>query len=127
MSPANFRKMLALGEMPTPVNKTTSVANNSNVNVASISLSAGTWVVCARVTFPNNSTGRRAIKLSTTSLDSGNPVSTVLQNPVSSAATHISTTRCFNLTSTTTVYLIAWQNSGGALSCVGDIEATRVG
>ena len=126
-SPSAFRAALSLGEMPTAVNKTTSVASGSNVNVASISLPAGTWMVCAKVQFPSNATGRRAVKLSTVSGDSGNVVSTNAQAAVDGGNTHMSTSRCFKLTATTNVYVIAWQNSGTALSCVGDIEATRIG
>lgn len=116
----------AIGSTATPVSATTSVADGANANVASISLAAGTWMVCAKVQFPNNATGRRAVKLSTTSQDSGSPVSMDVQLAVSGAAMHMSTSRCFKLASAGTVYLVAWQNSGGALSCTGNIEATRI-
>lgn len=125
--PAAFREALNLGEQVTPVQTTPSVASGSNVNVASISLPAGTWMVCAKVAFAPNSTGRRAVKLSTTSADSDNVVSTNVQTAVNGAGTQMSTSRCFKLTATTNIYLIAWQNSGSALSCAGDIEATRIG
>lgn len=116
----------AIGAAATPVNDTTSVESGSNVNVASISLAAGTWMVCAKCQFPNNSTGRRAIKLSTSPQESGNVVSTNVQTAVSGATMQMSTSRCFTLASAGTVYLVAWQNSGGALSCIGNIEATRI-
>ena len=116
----------AIGSTATPVSATTSVADGANANVASISLPAGTWMVCAKVQFPNNATGRRAVKLSTTSQDSGSPVSMDVQLAVSGAAMHMSTSRCFKLASAGTVYLVAWQNSGSALSCTGNIEATRI-
>lgn len=122
----NGVNIAAIGTTAAPVSTTTSVANSSNVNVASISLAAGTWIVCAKVQFPNNATGRRAVKLSTTSQDSGSPVSMDVQLAVSGAAMHMSTSRCFKLAAAGTVYLVAWQNSGGALSCIGDIEATRI-
>lgn len=115
-----------IGTTATPVSATTSVDSGSNRNVVSIQLAAGTWMVCAKVQFPSNATGRRAIKLSTASQESGNVVSTNVQTAVSGATMQMSTSRCFTLASAGTVYLVAWQNSGGALSCVGDIEATRI-
>lgn len=116
----------SIGTTATPVSTTTSVESGANVDVASINLAAGTWMVCAKVQFPSNATGRRAIKLSTTSQESGNVVSTNVQTAVNGATMQMSTSRCFTLASAGTVYLVAWQNSGGALSCVGDIEATRI-
>ena len=116
----------AIGEAATPVSDTTLVDSGSNRNVVSIDLAAGTWMVCAKVQFASNATGRRAVKLSTTSQDSGSPLSMDTQMAISGAAMHMSTSRCFKLASAGTVYLVAWQNSGSALSCIGDIEATRI-
>lgn len=116
----------SIGAEATPVSTTTSVTSGSNVDVASINLAAGTWMVCAKCQFPSNATGRRAIKLSTSSQESGNVVSTNVQTAVSGANMQMSTSRCFTLASAGTVYLVAWQNSGSALSCIGNIEATRI-
>jgi hypothetical protein len=83
-------------------------------------------MVCGKVEFPSNATGRRAVKLSTTSQESGNVMSTVSHDAASSGTTQMSTSRCFALSSAATVYLVAWQNSGSSLACTGDIEATRI-
>lgn len=115
----------SIGEQETPVNATESVASNSNTDVASIHLPAGTWIVWGKVEFPANSSGRRAVKLSTTSQEPDNVMSTTNRNASSSGTTQISTSRCFTLASAGTVYLVGWQNSGSSLSCIGDIEATR--
>ena len=105
---------------------TTDVSTSTNTDVASITLTAGTWLVNARLQFASNSTGRRAAKLSTTSVDSSNVISTDARNAVDGGATNIQTERLFALSSQSTVYLIGWQNSGSTLSCTGDIQAVRL-
>ena len=105
---------------------TTDVSTSTNTDVASITLTAGTWLVNARLQFTSNSTGRRAAKLSTTSADSANVISTDARNAVDGGATNIQTERLFALSSQSTVYLIGWQNSGSTLSCTGDIQAVRL-
>lgn len=105
---------------------TASVATSTNSNVASITLTAGTWLVNARLQFESNATGRRAAKLSTTSADSANVISTDARNAVDGGATNTQTERLFALSSQSTVYLVAWQNSGSTLSCTGDIQAVRL-
>ena len=105
---------------------TTDVSTSTNTDVASITLTAGTWLVNARLQFTSNSTGRRAAKLSTTSADSANVISTDARNAVDGGATNIQTERLFALSSQSTVYLIGWQNSGSTLSCAGDIQAVRL-
>ena len=105
---------------------TASIPTSTNSNLASIELTAGTWLVNARAQFPSNATGRRAAKLSTTSADSSNLISTDIRNAVSGGTTNIQTERLFALSSQSTVYLVVMQDSGGSLSCTGDIQAVRL-
>lgn len=116
-----------VGTVETAAAASVSVPTGSNTDMRSISLGAGVWAVTGRAQFANNQTGRRAVKLSTTSQESGNVPSTLSVNPVSGGTTQVSTTRIFSLQSASTVYLVGWQNSGGALACYGEIEATRIG
>lgn len=116
-----------MGAQETDSQSSVSVGDSANADVASVSLPAGIWMVCGKVQFGNSSTGRRAVKLSTTSQENTNVVSTVSANAVSGATTQMSTSRLFKLANAATVYLVAWQNSGGSLTCAGDIEATRLG
>ena len=125
---ANARDNLGFGEVKTAASSSVSAANNTNSNFRSISLTTGVWLVCARAQFPSNATGRRAAKLSTTSADSNNVVSTITITAINGAATHISVTRFFKVTSSSqTVYLVGWHNAGSALTCYGEIEAVRIG
>lgn len=116
-----------MGTQVTDSQSSVSVASSTNTDVASVSLTAGIWMVCAKCQFPANSTGKRAVKLSTVSGESGNVLSTNVQNAAGSGTTQMSTSRLFKLPSACTVYLVCSQTSGGSLSCAGDIEATRLG
>lgn len=117
----------ALGDQDSSSATSVSVANNTNTDVVSIAPGEGVWMVVGTVSYPSNATGRRAVKLSTVSGDTSNVVSTHVQAAVSGASTHMSTSRCFELESDEDeIYLVAWQNSGSALSCHGTIEVTRI-
>lgn len=105
---------------------TVSVATSTNTNVASITLPIGVWLVNSRLQYASNATGRRGTKLSTTSAESGNVLSTDVRNAVDGGTTQIQTERVFALTGESTVYLVGWQNSGSALSCTGEIQAVRI-
>ena len=116
-----------VGAVETAAAASVSVPTGANTDMRSISLGAGVWAVTGRGQFASNQTGRRAVKLSTTSEESGNVPSTLSILPVSGGNTQVSTTRVFALQSASTVYLVGWQNSGAALACYGEIEATRIG
>lgn len=125
---ANARNNLGFGEVKTASSSSVSASNSANVNFRSISLTKGVWLVCGRAQFASNATGRRAAKLSSTSGDTGNPVSTITMAAINGANTHISVTRFFTVTSASqTVYLVGWHNAGSALTCYGEIEAVRIG
>lgn len=90
-----------------------SVSSGTAKAILSVSLSAGTWVVVCRVRFPSNATGRRVANFSATSGDS----SQVAASPaIDGAVTTLTFTEIISLTSSTTYYLNAFQNSGSSLS-----------
>lgn len=122
-----FDQKCGVGNVKTDSTSSVGVATSSNVNVCSLSLPPGIWMVCARVSFPVNATGRRAAKLSTTSGDTRNVLSTVTLPAISGANTHVATARCFMLNSGGTVYLVGYQTSGETLTCSGSMEATKIG
>lgn len=125
---SSARENLGLGEVKTASASSVSAATGTNVNLRSISLTKGVWIVCARAQFASNATGRRAAKLSTTSAESGNVVSTISMTAINGSTTQISVTRCFSVTaSSQTVYLVGWHNAGSSLTCYGEIEAARIG
>lgn len=76
--------------------------------------SAGTYIAIARVRFDKNANGSRAVNISTTS------ASSVIQNNSkpneNSVITQIQCSYPFTCTGATTIYLNAWQSSGGKLN-----------
>jgi hypothetical protein len=102
----------------------TTIATATNKAIVSISLEAGTWIIVARGRFSANATGYRHINISTTSADNG----VHIQVPaVSGAVTQLSVTRIVSISSTTTFYMNAYQNSGSTLTMAagsgGEINA----
>lgn len=102
-----------------------SVPNSTGTAVASISLEAGGWLIIGRGMFGGNATGSRQIKLSETSGDSNNSVSAMTSLGASPGTLIAEVTWTYSNTSAKTIYLNAWQNSGGALSVQGTIIALK--
>lgn len=102
------------------------VPDSTNTNVVSIDLTAGTWIVLGFAGFGGSATGTRAIKLSTTSGETGSVLSTVSHPPLASGRTRLHTARIFDLDDDSTVYLVGYQTSGGSSSVNGDIQAMLV-
>lgn len=118
------------------VNGTVTVKSASSVSVASStyvaitnsgSLSAGTYVVRYFIEYPTNATGRRITIVGTSSASSSAFNYMVdSRNAVSGGATRANGFGVFTITSATTLYLNAWQNSGSALSCNGRMEILKI-
>lgn len=102
-----------------------SVPTSTATKLCQIILYPGTWVVTYGVRFPANNTGIRRINLATSS---GAGDSNIQVNATTSGITQLTSTRVYNLSSQTTFYLNAWQNSGSTLSLVagGDNYANYV-
>lgn len=104
-----------------------SLPNNTSKAILSQSIPAGTWVITCRVRFPSNATGRRVANLSQTSGD-GSQVAVL--TAINGAVTTLAFTEIVSVSSATTYYLNAYQNSGGALSmpagAFNQIRAVRI-
>lgn len=102
-----------------------SVANSAGTAVASITLDPGMWLIIGRGMFAANSTGSRQLKLSESSGDTNNSVSAMTSLGASPGTLIAEVTWTFSNTSAKTIYLNAWQNSGGSLSIQGCIIALK--
>ena len=114
----------ALGYTPpvpgnaTSTSKTTNVPNNTDTNVITVSLTAGTYIVFTRVNVSGNDSGRRHFKIvrlptgSSTWYDLG----TVDTNPVVGFFTTASITDIITIAETNTFATRVWQNSGSTLT-----------
>ena len=101
---------------------------------ASVELTPGTWIVSAAGNFAANSTGYRLLSLQTTVSNNscsgdigGNPAGVASVKAVTSSnITSTGLTTVIEVTSTTTVYLCAAQNSGSALGVTPRMHAFKV-
>lgn len=115
---------------------TVQVKNGNSTNVATAtdttlcnsgSLSAGTYIIKARVQFAASSSGRRVIFLSTSSTGSFvDRYTRLIVAPSPSSYTEVELTYLTTITSATTYYLRAYQNSGSTLACTGGIEYVKL-
>ena len=102
----------------TNMSSTTSVSSGSNTTLCNTgSLSPGTYILNAMVIFPEQSGGYRKIFFATS--DSGNPATRFARTtvaPVSGDDTEVQLTTLVTISSATTYYLRAYQNSGASMS-----------
>lgn len=102
------------------------IASSTGTALASITLSAGSYVIVGKCRFSADANGVRRLNLSTTSGASSWDVSI----PAGvSAMVDLQVTRILSLNASTTFYLNAWQNSGSSLTCAagyGTIEAVKL-
>lgn len=82
-------------------------------NITSLELPSGTWVVTGRVRFSANSTGYRRAGFGTTNSEGAIQVQTPA---VTGAVTQLTLTKIIEVSSNTTYYLNAYQNSGSSLN-----------
>lgn len=101
------------GTIPTNLS---SIANATHTNVCSVQLEAGTYLIECTCRFASNATGIRTLTVSTTSQSSFNEY-LVMAN--SGQVTDARESKLYTLSSAATVYLVAYQNSGGALGVSG--------
>jgi hypothetical protein len=110
-----------------------SISNNTNLNITSISLTAGIWDVTGLISFNGTITGVAfSASISTTSATLGsegdNYVSTPTPPTASVGITLTVPNYRLTLSATTTVYLVArGAYSVGSLTGIGRISGTRVG
>ena len=104
-----------------------SVPNNTNTNLITITLTPGYYIIKGTSLFTTNGTGNREIHLSKTSAGivvdrycRGNAVA------VSGAGTVVNFTYVEKVTTTTTYYLVALQNSGSTLTVDGGLRVIKL-
>lgn len=104
------------------------LASGSYVSIAKVTLPAGTWVVTFGCAFSTNSTGYRKLVLSATQNSPTNYQrgSNASVNAVSGEYTFMGTTAVIVLTTNTTLYLNAYQNSGSSLTAYPYINAVKI-
>ena len=105
-----------------------SSSTSNRYNLASVTLTPGVYIIeCVAEWRSNSSTGYRDICLSTTS--QGAKIDKYCESTVapSSAYDRQIFTYTTHITSKTTFYLTAQQNSGSAISTLGGIRALRIG
>lgn len=116
------------GERIQEVPSAVSVANNTNKTVASITMSAGWWMILWVARFANNATGMRLAFLSSTA-DSSSRFSiqgTDASNAVDGDFTFLHGYELVQNTSQRTLYLNAYQNSGSSMNVYARIYAFKV-
>lgn len=123
---ANQTKLNAIGGVTSnKPSSEVSPASGTYTKITSISLSAGTYLIYGMIQYANNANGYRAIGIGTT-LNADSLITRQL--PVSGSATNIFGIKIVTLSSTTTINLVAYQNSGSALrtTTASNISAIRL-
>ncbi len=96
--------------------------------IASVTLSAGKWVLVGKIRFSANGTGIRRGNIETTS--GTNAINVQIQAVNNNQnTTDIQVTKVVSVASSATYYLNAWQNSGSTLTCaagIGWLNAIRI-
>jgi hypothetical protein len=118
----------AIGLLKIDSPSASSLSNNSWVSKASVFLENGVWIINAGCAFPSNTTGRRGVIISASQNSSSN-LGRGTSNyvaPVSGDYTYAQISAPVELTSSYTVYLNCFQNSGSAMSVSPWIRAVRI-
>ena len=112
-----------IGEVLSVTPSSVSVPNNSVTQIATLSVGGGTWWIRGIGNWTGGSGYRMIMFEGTTSPTRG--LANTTPGTSATATTH-ELTRVVNYSSSATVTLYAWQNSGAALSVWPKIEAVRI-
>lgn len=127
-----FRNALNVGTLKVvDISSNVSVATSTNKSIGSVSLEAGNWLVFYGLMFGGNSSGIRCAFMYTTA-DAGANASWYRETcvqlpPAGTSNTYLRGSFIARPSATTSYYLTAWQNSGSAINCTGNIQAMRIG
>lgn len=113
-----------IGIKKSATGSTISVSTSTYTNITSLTLEPGTWAVFGMARFPSNATGRRMVAIGPNNAASNTVYQMV--NATNGGITALEACWTWTLTTTTTEYLVAWQNSGGALNVTGYLAAVRI-
>lgn len=110
----------------TSISGSTTLSSGTAKAVTSLQLDPGLYLIYGWVSFASNATGRRAISLTTTTGNIDTSKNSVTQQATNGAFTGMTISTLSYLSSTTTIFLNATQNSGGNLSTSGLIRAVSL-
>lgn len=117
----DYRK---IGEVLSVTPSSVSVPNNSVTQIATLSVGGGTWWIRGVGNWGSGGSGYRMIMFENSTSPTRGLANTT--PGTSATATTHELTRVVNYSSSATVTLYAWQNSGAALSVWPKIEAVRI-
>ena len=125
---SDMASAIGIGEVSVHNGNSTNVSTAKDTTLCnSGALSSGTYILKARAQFAANTSGRRTIFLSTSSTGSFIDRYTRVQvAPAPSTYTEIELTSITTISSETTYYLRAYQNSGSTLAVTGGIEYVKI-
>ena len=125
---ADMSSAIGMGTAAEHNGSSTSVPNATDTTLCnSGSLSAGTYLLQCVAQFAASSSGRRVLFLTTSSTGSNiNRYTQIIGAPSPSNYTQMSFTYPVTITATTTFYLRAYQNSGGAINVTGGIRVLKI-
>ncbi len=125
----NYGNLMETGHRPYTDGSEVSIATSTWKSVCSLTLSAGRWLVYATGRFNNNANGTiRGIRVGTSADSSGGATVqfTDYRPPVTNNYTYCKSVDMAILSSQTTYYLNAYQNTGSDLGVVGRLYAVRI-
>lgn len=115
-----------IGDRVTTEPSAVTVANNSNVQIATVTLSAGKWICYFVGRFTSNATGYRKIFVLRGTSSSPWVGENASSNAVSGDYTWLNMSIPISITTSTQFKLMAYQNSGSSLSTTGRIYCTKI-
>lgn len=124
----DITKIGEAGDRIAPGTSVSLASGTAWVNIGSITLTKGTWLLFATLAFSSNATGRRSMCVSTTSTGQaglGYQAYSTMQ-AVNGAVSILHCSRPIVVNSTTTYYLNAAQNSGSTLTVYPVIDTIRL-
>ena len=118
-----------VGTLVTETPSAVTVSSSSWTTLGSIALTPGVWDISVSTTFAENSAGRRAIFFGTDETGSDirvGQMGSFIMAPAVGDKTKYSSHHIGSISSNTTYYCRAWQNSGSSLTCQCYLRAVRI-
>ena len=130
-SPSAWRSAIGaapiLQRVSIATNKSSTITNSANYNIASYTFQPGLWLISFRAAIQSNATGRRALFMSTSSTGTAiGAHGNTNQQATNGATTNLGWMTMISFTSSTKYYFNAYQNSGATLTCSSYISAIKL-
>jgi hypothetical protein len=105
----------------------TTIANETVTNLASIELAAGSYILEGVASFGTSANGYRQLGFGNSATQAYRDRFAIARTaPAAGVATAVALTMPVEVSSATTLYLNAYQNSGGSLTVTGGIRCIRI-